>query len=204
MLKIVLASSSKARKQCLTRLHIPFVSLPPEINETQKHGESASALVERLALEKAEVISKQVAEESIIVSGDQVITLENTVLGKPRTLEEARLQLQLQSGKSITSLASLCVLCRAKNFIKVTVNSSTAQFRTLSDECIERYLRTDKPLHCAGSVCLSQNGFMLLESLHSNDPYSVYGLPLLTLISWLNALGIHTNRMIQPQSAYYT
>ena len=196
--RIILASSSKSRQQCLKRLNISFTSQAPDVDETPKPQEKALTLVKRLALVKAKTIANQSDHNSIIIAGDQVMTLGDHILGKPGSVDAAKHQLQLCSGQQVQSLSSLCVMCQAKNHHHLSVSICTIQYRSFNQTLIDDYINYDQPFHCAGSIQLETNGFILIESLTSDDPFSIYGLPILTLINQLTALGYNLPSLLTP------
>ena len=122
----------------------------------------------------------------------------NHILGKPGSVAAARDQLRLCSSQKVISLSSLCVLCQAKNHHHLSVSTCNIQYRRFNPTLIDKYINYDQPFHCAGSIQLETNGFMLIESLKSDDPFSIYGLPMLTLISQLTELGYSLPSLLKP------
>ncbi len=106
---LVLASSSIYRKELLQKLHLGFICARPDIDESKKNGESATAMALRLAQEKATALA-QFYPDHYIIAADQVAMLEQTQLTKPGTYSNAIKQLQLSSGKAVVFYTSICVL----------------------------------------------------------------------------------------------
>ena len=187
--ELVLASSSRYRRALLDMLLIPFRTVPPDIDESRKHDEDATTLVERLASEKAQVVGQHEAS-ALIIGSDQVAVYAGQIVGKPIDREDAISQLELISGGKAELLTSVAVLNTLTRQTQAQTVSTLIQFKSLSRPGIEFYLDTDKPYDCCGSVRVEGLGITLLESIHSSDPTAVMGLPMIALVSMLEKEGI--------------
>ena len=191
--QIILASSSVYRKELLARLHLPFISMTPNIDESPKEYESPDQTAIRLAQEKAEAISLQYPD-GIIIGSDQVATLDGEQIGKPGDHHNALRQLQSMRGKTVIFHTALCVLHnQAENQhhqIQIENCKTIVQIRNLSDAEFNAYLHIEKPYDCAGSAKNEGLGIALLESVQSNDPTALTGLPLIALTSMLRNLKV--------------
>nr|WP_315483124.1 Maf family nucleotide pyrophosphatase [uncultured Undibacterium sp.] len=191
--QIILASSSVYRKELLARLHLPFISITPNIDESPKEYESPDQTAIRLAQEKAEAISLQYPD-GIIIGSDQVATLDGEQIGKPGDHHNALRQLQSMRGKTVIFHTALCVLHNhAENRhhqIQIENCKTIVQIRNLSDAEFNAYLHIEKPYDCAGSAKNEGLGIALLESVQSNDPTALTGLPLIALTSMLRNLKV--------------
>jgi len=187
--ELVLASSSRYRRALLDKLLIPFRTVPPDIDESRKHDEDATTLVERLASEKAQVVGQHEAS-ALIIGSDQVAVYAGQIVGKPIDREDAISQLELVSGGKAELLTSVAVLNTLTRQTQAQTVSTLIQFKSLSRPGIEFYLDTDKPYDCCGSVRVEGLGITLLKSIHSSDPTAVMGLPMIALVSMLEKEGI--------------
>ena len=187
--ELVLASSSRYRRALLDNLLIPFRTVPPDIDESRKHDEDATTLVERLASEKAQVVGQHEAS-ALIIGSDQVAVYAGQIVGKPIDREDAISQLELISGGKAELLTSVAVLNTLTRQTQAQTVSTLIQFKSLSRPGIEFYLDTDKPYDCCGSVRVEGLGITLLKSIHSSDPTAVMGLPMIALVSMLEKEGI--------------
>ena len=190
---IILASSSPYRRDQLNQLGFPFIQFSPNIDETAKFGESAKVVACRLAKEKAYCAQIQ-HPNAIIIASDQVAELEGKQLGKPLSTSNARKQLKACSGKPVTFYTSLCVMHHERTLEDCT--STEVLFRELSSEAIDAYIKKDRPLHCAGSFKCESLGIALFETITSDDPTALIGLPLLSVNRFLLKLGfdlLHPN-----------
>ncbi|GGZ99131.1 Maf-like protein YceF [Arenicella chitinivorans] len=185
---LILGSSSPFRKMLLERLQVNFTTESPAIDETPLTGESPIALVERLAVEKAQKIAEQ-HHQGLIIGSDQVAMHGAEIVGKPNTHERAVEQLRTASGKSIKLYTGLALINAHTGNIQSEVVPFTVHFKPLSDEIIERYLRKEQPYNCAGSVKSEGLGVALFERFDGDDPNALIGLPLIRLVSMLEAEG---------------
>ena len=184
MKTLILASSSPYRKAILERLGIPFIAEAPEIDESQLEGESAEALVTRLALEKASVVAKH-HSNALIIGSDQVAALGDRILGKPGNHLNSVSQLTELSGKSVCFQTGLCLFNSDTGQSQLALVPFWVHFRTLPAELIEAYLQKEKPYNCAGSFKSEGLGSVLFERLEGSDPTALIGLPLIQLVRFL-------------------
>lgn len=188
--KLILASSSPFRQALLNRLMIPFDVVAPDIDETPLPNESATDLVLRLATQKAERIANQV-EDALVIGSDQVAVHDDIgIIGKPTDHDHAIRQLQTASGKTIVLYTGLALINTRTGNIQSDVVPYTVKFRTLTDHQIERYLAKEKPYGCSGSLRADGLGIALLERFEGDDPTALIGLPLIRLVSMLQAEGL--------------
>ncbi|MAZ39403.1 MAG: septum formation inhibitor Maf [Legionellales bacterium] len=183
-MNIILASSSPARKRLLTRLQLPFITISPDIDETAYKNEDATALVSRLAKQKAKKVA-QTNPNSLIIASDQVAVIDGKITGKPLTHENAVKQLSAVNGKICHFINGLCLLNSKTGHLQLATVPFDVKFRSLSPALIEYYLKRDKPYQCAGSIKSEGLAIILFEALLGSDPSALEGLPLITLIQML-------------------
>ena len=122
-----------------------------------------------------------------------------TPIGKPGTLERARLQLQAASGRTMHFHTALALRGRGLPPIDDAVCVDVA-FRTLTLAEIDRYLAQEDVLNCAGSARCEGLGISLLESIRTDDPTALIGLPLIRLSTHLRQLGVDVPGATTPSS----
>ncbi len=186
---LVLGSTSRYRRELLTRLALPFDVAAPDVDETPAAGESPKALALRLALAKARAVAAQ-HPDAVVIGSDQVADLAGQPLGKPGTHERATLQLQQMRSQTVVFQTAVAVVCQATGFEQVDLAPVRVQFRDLSDAEIERYLRAEQPYDCAGSAKSEGLGIALLDAIDSDDPTALIGLPLIRTCRMLRAAGL--------------
>ncbi|MEK1940334.1 MAG: nucleoside triphosphate pyrophosphatase [Pseudomonas sp.] len=189
MLPLLLASSSPYRRELLARLRLPFVCASPDIDEAHQPNETATALVLRLAEQKARALAEQ-HPGHLIIGSDQVAVLGEQILGKPHDFERAHRQLSNASGKSVSFLTGLALLNSVTGECQVDCVPFTVHFRELDAERITRYLHAEQPYDCAGSFKAEGLGVSLFRATEGSDATSLVGLPLIRLVDMLLAEGV--------------
>lgn len=186
---LILGSTSRYRRELLERLHLPFQSIGPDVDETPLPQESPRDLALRLALAKARDVAQRFPE-AIVIGSDQVADLHGQPLGKPLQHEKAVQQLWRMSGQTVIFHTAVAVVCRASGFEQVDIAQINTRFRPLQDEEIERYLRLEQPYDCAGSAKSEGLGISLLAAIDNDDPTALIGLPLIRTCQMLRQAGL--------------
>jgi septum formation protein len=191
--RLILASSSRYRKELLSRLHLPFEVLVPSIDETPYTGEAPETTALRLAREKAAAAAQQ-APGSLIIGSDQVATLDGEQIGKPGSHDAALKQLQKMRGRRVIFHTALCLWDARTPDERQSVQLENVQtfvtFRDLPDQELDAYLRTEQPYDCAGSAKNEGLGIAIIERIDSTDPTALTGLPLIALTTMLRRSGM--------------
>jgi septum formation protein len=186
---LVLGSTSRYRRELLQRLGLPFEVAAPDVDETPRPGESPTHLSQRLALAKARAVAERFPQ-AVVIGSDQVADLNGQTLGKPGTHERAVEQLRAMSGQVVVFQTALAVVCQASGFEARDLAEVRVQFRRLSDDAIEAYLRAEQPYDCAGSAKSEGLGIALLEAIANDDPTALVGLPLIRTCQLLRQAGL--------------
>src|SRR6185369_7136927 len=160
---LVLGSTSRYRRDLLSRLNLPFQTAIPQVDETPGADESPLELARRLALAKARAVAAKFPE-AVVIGSDQVADLDGEPLGKPGTHENAVAQLRRMSGRSVVFQTALAVVCVDSGFEQQDIAPVRVQFRELSGDEIEAYLRREQPYDCAGSARSEGLGIALLDA----------------------------------------
>jgi septum formation protein len=186
---LVLGSTSRYRRELLARLRIPFVTASPEVDETPHIGETPRQLALRLALAKAQAVALQFPQ-AVVIGSDQVADLDGEPLGKPGEHDRAVAQLRRMRGQMVIFQTAVSVVCLASQFQETQLAQVKVRFRDLSDAEIEAYLRAEEPYDCAGSAKSEGLGIALLESIDSDDPTALVGLPLIRTCKMIRTAGV--------------
>ncbi len=186
---LVLASTSRYRRELLARLALPFETAAPDMDETPRAGEAPRELALRLALEKAQAVAAR-KPQAIVIGSDQVADLHGQPLGKPGTHERAAAQLARMSGQTVLFHTAVAVVQASRGFAQSSLATVTVRFRTLDAATIERYLLAEQPYDCAGSAKSEGLGIALLQAIESDDPTALIGLPLIRTAQLLRAAGL--------------
>ncbi|WP_341887603.1 Maf family nucleotide pyrophosphatase [Variovorax sp. YR752] len=186
---LILASTSRYRRELLERLRLPFDVLSPQVDETPRPGEAPARLAARLADAKAAAVAA-LHPDAVVIGSDQVADLDGEPVGKPGTHERAVQQLRAMRGRSVVFQTAVAVHRAASGYVGAALAPVTVRFRQLSDAEIEHYLRTEQPYDCAGSAKCETLGIALLDAIESDDPTALVGLPLIRTSALLRAAGI--------------
>ena len=189
-MQIVLASSSRYRRELLGRLCSSFASDAPNIDESPLVGETAEQLARRLSLAKAGAVAKR-WPNSVVIGSDQVASFEGRTLGKPGSVERAVETLRACAGGCVAFYTGVAVLDVESGRTAAHVDITTAHFRQASEAEIRRYVEQDQPLDCAGGIRLEGLGPLLLEAVQTRDPTAAIGLPLIKLGEMLRGFGVN-------------
>ncbi|MCL1113958.1 Maf-like protein [Shewanella basaltis] len=191
--KLVLASTSPFRQHLLQKLMLPFDCVSPDIDETPLQNETAPALVQRLAEQKA-LAGAQLASKTdkpqLVIGSDQVAVINGQIIGKPHTIDNAIAQLSAASGQAITFYTGLAVYHNTTQQMLSCIEPFTVHFKTLTHAQIRYYVETEQPLWCAGSFKSEGLGIALFSKLEGDDPNTLIGLPLIKLIELLEQQGM--------------
>lgn len=187
--RLILASTSRYRRELLQRLRLPFDVLSPEVDESPLPGETPVQLAQRLALAKAHAVAAR-EPDAIVIGSDQVAELDGQAIGKPGSHERAVAQLRAMRGHRVVFQTAVAVVRMSAGFARTAMAPVSVFFRDLSDAEIERYLRAEQPYDCAGSAKCETLGIALTSSIESDDPTALVGLPLIRTCELLRAAGL--------------
>lgn len=186
---LVLGSTSRYRRELLSRLKVPFEVCAPDVDETPLQSEQPAALAQRLALAKAQAVAQKYPQ-AVVIGSDQVADLQGQPLGKPGTHERAVVQLRMMRGQTVIFQTALAVVCLESGFVQQDIAAVRVLFRDLSDQEIENYLCIEQPYDCAGSAKSEGLGIALLERIDNDDPTALIGLPLIRTARMIRAAGV--------------
>jgi septum formation protein len=184
---LILASTSRYRRELLERLAIPFSVVKPEVDEAQLEGESPLANCRRLAVEKASAVAAKHAD-AIVIGSDQVLDLDGQAMSKPGDFATALAQLKRCQGRTLICYTALCVVAPGQAPL-IDVVPTEIVYRNLPDEALIAYLNREQPFDAAGAVKVETNGITLLAAVRSDDPTAIIGLPLIRLTDFLRTRG---------------
>ncbi len=187
--ELVLASTSRYRRELLGRLGLRFEFADPGVDEQAQRGESTSDTAARLAELKARAVAPRFPH-ALIVGADQVASCEGAILDKPGTHANAVRQLTAMSGRSARFDTALALLDAHSGAVNSRVVPCLVHFRRLSAAQIEAYLQREQPYDCAGSAKSEGLGIALIARIESEDPTALIGLPLIALTEMLALAGM--------------
>lgn len=186
---IVLASTSRYRRELLARLRLAFTVAAPGVDEAALAGEPPAATAARLAVAKARAVLAT-HPGAVVIGSDQVAELDGRPLGKPLQHAAALQQLMAMQGRTVVFHTALAVAGPADDALQFDCVPTSVTFRALTPPALDAYLRADEPYDCAGAAKIESLGIALVERVESEDPTALVGLPLIRLTSMLTAAGI--------------
>ncbi len=187
--RIVLASTSRYRRELLGRLRLPFEVAAPDVEEAPLTHEAPRATTLRLAQAKARAVAP-VFPDALIIGCDQVAELDGSCLGKPGNHGNAIAQLRAMRGKEVVFHTALALLNTRSAEMQTAEVPTVVRFRRYSDQEIESYLELEQPYDCAGSAKIEGLGIVLVERVAGDDPSALIGLPLMQLAEMLRREGL--------------
>ena len=188
--QLVLASASPRRRELLTQAGFAFRVEVADIPEDPQPGEDPIAYVTRLAREKAETVSRRIAEPSAVVLGaDTTVVIDGLILGKPESPDDAARMLRQLSGRTHHVMTGVAVATgEAANIQTLVAAETTAvEFLSLSQQEIDNYVATGEPMDKAGAYAIQGRAARWIPRIHGCY-FNVVGLPLALVSSLLAAL----------------
>lgn len=180
--RVILASSSAYRRELLARLGLTFETESPNVDERAQPGETAADLARRLAVLKAHTVASA-APGAVVIGSDQVAECHGRLLGKPGSEVRALEQLRGMQGAEVVFQTAVSVVHATECHSAVV--PTHVRMRRLDDDQLRRYLHREAPFDCAGAFKSEALGIALLESVRSEDPTALVGLPLIATIRLL-------------------
>lgn len=173
MNKLILASSSPRRMELLAEVETEFSQVSSDVEELHDESMALRDLCEHNAFLKADDIAKQ-NKDCIVLGADTLVYVDETPLGKPKSIEEARRNLRLLSGRSHFVCTGICLVYNGQfvRFSEVT----EVHFLDLSDEMIQHYLSIVNVMDKAGGYAIQDHGELLIDCI-KGDLSNVIGLP---------------------------
>jgi septum formation protein len=182
--RIILASSSPRRRELLSQAGIPFEVVVSGCDEAEVPGEGPQAMVERLALLKAETVARE-HPEAVVIGADTTVWIDDRALGKPESAAAASEMLARIAGRSHEVWGGIAVLSRAAGVERVWSHQTRVTMVALDAATIEWYVRTGEPMDKAGSYAIQGLGAQLVWSIEGS--YSnVVGLNIAALVGVLD------------------
>lgn len=186
--QLVLASASPRRRELLDQIGIRYRVEVADIDERESAGETAEALVQRLAVEKAAAIWQRSDRRLPVLGADTLGRLDNQLLVKPENYADAEAMLLKMAGREHEILSAVALQTTAG--VTVKLSRSYVQFRDISVAEIAAYWSSGEPCDKAGAYAIQGYGATFVEQMRGS--YSgIMGLPLFETAALLATAGIH-------------
>ncbi len=189
-LPLILASQSLARQTMLRNAGLNFNAVPADIDEEKivKIMRNKKSLPQdialKLAYKKAQTIAK-LYPEALIIGSDQILSFEDKILFKAKTLQEAREKLCSLRGKTHSLISTVSVV-KAGTLLWKHTDTALLKMHNFSDKFLDLYCaKAGKALtRSVGAYELEAHGSWLFEKIEGNY-FTILGLPLLPLLTYL-------------------
>jgi len=172
--ELVLASGSPRRRQLLQLIGVPFVIEPADIDETPLAGEDPATFASRAAREKAQEVAGKLAGR-LVLGADTVVDVDNEILGKPGSKDDAANMLRSLSGRPHFVHTALALV--TDGVVHEVVDTARVHFVDLDDRMIRWYVATGEPMDKAGAYAVQGLGGLLVARVEGS-PHTVIGLPV--------------------------
>ena len=184
-MRLVLASTSPARRALLDGLGVPYEAEVPGVDEEVPPGTPVEDAVRMLALRKARAVAGRYPG-ALVIGADQLAEVDGQALGKPASRDVARAQLGSLLGRAHRLLTAVALVGQGDEQLALDV--VTLRFHPVGPEELARYLDTEEWRGCAGGYRIEARGQALVDAM-DGDRTSVQGLPMLPLVRMLRARG---------------
>ena len=174
MTRIILASKSPRRRELMEMLKLPFEIIVSDIDEQIDYDNDLVKEIEKLSLRKADAVYQE-NKDALVIGSDTIVKIGNDVLGKPKSVEQAKEMLRELSDNTHEVVTGVTIICNDQ----VETFSSVAKvtFYPLSEEEIDEYVKTNEPMDKAGSYAIQGDGAKFIRSIEG-DFYTIVGLPV--------------------------
>jgi len=166
-------------------LRIPFRVIAPDVDEHVLPGERPDAYVTRVSRAKAQAVVALAATD-VVLAADTTVVIENEILGKPDSPEDAVRMLERLQGRTHEVLTSVAVAENGR--LEQALDVSRVTFRPNTRQTLEAYVATGEPLDKAGAYAIQGLGAPLIERVEG-DFFGVMGLPLRLALDLLAKFG---------------
>ncbi len=185
---LILASASPRRKAFLEQLGLNFTIDPADVDETPLPLESPAAYVRRIAVDKAvQVGGRQTA--SWVLAADTTVVLDERIIGKPNSYDEAVAMLLSLAGRTHTVMTGFALCCRTEDSLRTGMVTTAVSFAPFGRALARAYARTGEPFDKAGGYGIQGKGGMLVSSI-AGSYSNVVGLPLAEIVELLRVAGV--------------
>lgn len=181
---LILASKSPRRKELLSVITNDFEIKTAYVDEALPKGITPKNAVEYLSKIKAMPFKK---DGDVIIGSDTVVAVDDKILGKPHSEEEAFKMLKLLGGREHSVFTGVTILS-AESEVTFSVQTKV-KFIDLTDNDISEYIKTGEPFDKAGAYGIQGKGSLLVEKIHG-DYFNVVGLPISKLAIELKKFNI--------------
>lgn len=174
--RLILASASPRRRELLAQLGVPFDVLVADVTEHEAEDADPRTMVAHNAALKADWVAKR-HPAAIVLGADTTVLINNTVLNKPRDLDDARAMLRRLAGRTHTVFTGVALRQQSTGLRVDEGVTSSVTFRAFNDEVIDAYFRVVDPLDKAGAYGIQEGRELIVERWEGSFS-NIMGLPM--------------------------
>ena len=184
-MEIVLASTSKFKSEILSRCHIKHVCMSINYEENSNESDYKKYVME-LALGKAECLRKEV--NGIIIGIDNVVIMDDKIIEKPSSLDEARCNLRNSSNNVGKVLCGLAIIDTINNRVVNTITETLVYLNDISEEDIEYYINNEEDVMYAAGFIIENIASNFIKKIDGSY-YNILGVPVEKIYEILKSWG---------------
>ncbi len=180
MRNIILASASPRRRELLEMLKIRFDIIPDNSPEDKSIATLPCEIVCELAKCKGLNVLKKTNKDALVISADTIVVVDNQILGKPKSADDAHRMLTMLSGRTHEVYTGVFVADSKTGKSFSFYEKTDVKFKKLTDAEITEYIKTGEPMDKAGGYGIQNLGALFVEKING-DYFNVVGLPVCKL-----------------------
>ncbi|MCL2155121.1 MAG: Maf family protein [Leptospirales bacterium] len=191
-MNIILGSGSLRRKNILEEIFDRLQIIIPSTDEMKFKDEIPYGYVERITNSKMDSILKltKKSDDFFAITSDTIVSIDEKILGKPLSRDEAFSMLKLLSGREHSVITGICIILKNSVEIKrlYAYEKTCVKFKELSDKSIDFYLSCADYKDKAGSYAIQEYGEQIIDKVHGSVT-NVIGFPLTLFFRMINQIG---------------
>lgn len=186
-MKITLASTSKFKKEILNRVGIKHNSVDPKCEEISDH-KNPYEYVKEISLNKARSIED--TETDIILSLDTIVLINNQIIEKPLTIEEAKENLRNSSNNTTSVITGITIINKITNEVITDYQETKITFNRICEEDIEYYIENEPDAMYASGFIIETYCSNFIKKIEGSY-YNILGVPVEKIYEILNKMDIY-------------
>lgn len=180
---LILASASPRRQNLLKNLGISFTQHAADIQEIANPGENPAAFALRMAREKAKTLAANYTQ-AYILAADTIVTIDNTIIGKPKDKNHALQILQKLQGRTHQVITGVALICHQERCSEALTGTTEITFGRFPQSILKAYIETREPMDKAGAYGIQGKGAFLVKDIQGSCSNAI-GLPVHDCVAML-------------------
>ena len=186
-MKLILASSSKFKREILDNVGIKHISVDSKYDEDISDYIDVYDYVKKLSLGKANSVINEF-NEGIILGLDTVVYVDDKIIEKPNSMDEARNNIYLCMNNSTKVITGITLINLYNNEIITDYVESIVKLREISEDDINYYFDNEKDAMYASGFIIETIMSNFIENINGSF-YNILGMPVETIYKYINKWG---------------